>query len=470
MIGLFGTLNLGSRALAAQQQGVQTAGHNLANVNNPAYARQRLNLQTSTAIADTAGFYGTGVEAGSVVSLRNNVVDREMIDEASVTGSLDAQQSALQDAQTNLGGQIDQTAGAAGIGGSHSLADGLSNFFNGFQTVSADATASDSRKSLVGRAVQLANQFNQMDRRLSALNDSLNTSAQSDVAKVNTILSEIAGLNGQISKLESGTDNPANDLRDLRQQKLEELAHLVKIDSSTDDHGNLNVAISGSLLVAGPELQDTLSTYDPGDGQLQIRTASAGTNLTLTGGSLHGTLATRDGAVASLRSEINTLAQALISGVNALHSGGYDLSGNSGLDFFTGTTAADIQVNSTLVADPKRFQAASAPGAAGNNGVVLSLAQLATQPIPALGNQTFNQSYSNTVSALGGALSAVNRQQGDQTVITSMLTQQRNSVSGVSLDEELTDLTRFQKAFTASARLITTVDEMLDTVINLKRG
>ena len=470
MLGLFGTLNLGTRALVAHQQGVQVAGHNLANVNNPAYARQRLNLQTSTPIGDSAGILGTGVDAGSIVSLRDRLVDEEMTSETSLTGSLESQQNAVRNAQTNLGEQVDQATGTSGAGGSHSLADGLANFFDGFQKVSADPTSLAARQVLLGAAASLTTQFNLIDHRLGALNTSLNTQVQTEVSQANALIGDLAGLNSQISKAESRSGGTANDLRDLRQQKLENLAHLVKIDSSTDDHGSLQVSVGGSLLISGNQIQDTLASYDGGGGQLLVRTATSGTNLSLTGGSLQGTMTARDGAVADLRRDLNSLAHELIANVNSIHSNGYDLSGNTGQAFFSGTNAADIQVNASLLADPRRLQAAGAAGATGNNTVALALAQFATQPVASLSNQTISQNYSKTVSGLGQALATLNTQQADQQVVTTLLTTQRNSLSGVSLDEEMTDLTRFQKAFAASARLITTVDDMLDTVINLKRG
>ncbi|MGC3960894.1 MAG: flagellar basal body rod C-terminal domain-containing protein [Verrucomicrobiota bacterium] len=108
-------------------------------------------------------------------------------------------------------------------------------------------------------------------------------------------------------------------------------------------------------------------------------------------------------------------------------------------------------------------------GASGNNQTALALAQIAQTTYAALNNQTFNQSYGQTVAAFGQELSSVNTKLSDQQTVESMLMRQRDSIGGVSLDEEMTDLTRFQKAFAASARLITTVDEMLDTVVNLKR-
>jgi flagellar hook-associated protein 1 len=196
---------------------------------------------------------------------------------------------------------------------------------------------------------------------------------------------------------------------------------------------------------------------------------STGAALTLTGGSLAGNIDTRDGELASLRGDLNSLASTLISQVNSVHAGGYNLNGGTGANFFTGTGASDIAVNSALVNNPNLVQAGGAAGAVGDNQVALALAQLANQPIASLSNQTFSQKYNQTVAGLGQTLASVNDRVDNQTAVQTMLTNQRNSVSGVSLDEEMTNMITYQKAYEASARIINTVAQMLDTILAMKQ-
>jgi flagellar hook-associated protein 1 FlgK len=184
---------------------------------------------------------------------------------------------------------------------------------------------------------------------------------------------------------------------------------------------------------------------------------------------MQGTIDARDTDLAGLRSSLDTLAGALITQVNAIHSGGFSLTGTTGADFFTGTNALDIAVNTGLENDPSLIQASGVSGAVGDNTVAVALAQLADQKNAGLGNQTFLENYGKTVGALGQALNSTNTQLANQEIVEGMLLRQRDSVSGVSLDEEMTDLIKFQRAFEASAKLITTIDEMLETVLSLKR-
>ncbi len=474
MLGLFGTLGLGSRALQAQQRAIETAGHNLANVNNPAYARQRVHLTTSNPLTTALGAVGTGVEATEVIQVRDRLLDRRIATEGSVSGYWEAQQRALQHAQAGLGQTIDrQASGAEGTsaaaGSQRAIAEGLQDLFSAFQAVATNPTSLTDRQTLLQRAETLAHRFSTTDQRLGTLRDELNERLQDDVTDANQLLAEIADLNDDIQTAEASSKGVANDLRDRRQEKIEALARLANVDVVEDTDGFMNISLGGTSLVSGKVLNDTLATQDPGTGALVIRTATAGTPLTLTGGTLQGTIEVRDGALADLRNGLNAAATELITRVNAIHSAGYSLTGTTGAAFFTGTGAADMGVNSALVASPALVQAAGVPGAVGDNQAVLAMARLAEARIPALDNQTVAQHYAHTVAALGQALASANEQVSDQEAVAAMLTQQRAAVSGVSLDEEMTDLVKFQKAFTASARLINTVDEMLEIVMNLKR-
>ena len=166
---------------------------------------------------------------------------------------------------------------------------------------------------------------------------------------------------------------------------------------------------------------------------------------------------------------MRSIAESLIVEVNGLHAGGFGLGGTTGQPFFVGTTATDIRVNPALIADPAKIQASGDAASPGNNQVVLTLAQLSSRGLTALGGQTFTGRHGAAVAALGESLASVNRQISDHEVVSTMLTSQRDSVSGVSVDEEMTNLTRFQRAYQASAKLITTVDEMLEVTLGLKR-
>lgn len=476
MPSLFDTLNLGARSLQVQQQAIEVAGHNLANVNNPAYARQRLAVATSPPIPTPIGPFGTGVDAVAVRQLRDALLDAQITRETSVRGYLDATLQALQLGQAILGQTIDRQTGAAealagieGLGSQFSLAEELSALFSAFQSLSTQPSSLSERQNVLAAAENLAGTLRQLDGRLAALRDALHQSLQTEVLKANQLLAEIANYNRQIVAAEAGGQVTANDLRDARQQRLEELARIVPIQTVAQSNGAVDVTVNGVTLVSGVHLQDTLALYDAGAGRLLVQTTQGGPALTLTSGTLQGTIEARDGALQTLRDDLNALAAALIREVNALHRPGYSLTGSTGADFFTGTNAADIAVNRALLEQPALLQAAGQPNAPGDNQVALALAQLAGQRHADLGHQTFSQFYAQTVARLGQGLDWTNRALADQEAVEKMLLRQRDAISGVSVDEEMTDLIKFQKAFEASAKLIATLDEMLSTVVNMKR-
>jgi flagellar hook-associated protein 1 FlgK len=403
-------------------------------------------------------------------------LDHHIQSETSVGSFLDAKQTALDYAQALLGQEIDRQASGAegaaaaqGTGGQHGIADYLTSFFSSLQSLATNPTSLTERQAVLAQAQSLAGRFNQIDSGLGSLQASLDSSVASDVSSVNLLLTSIADLNKQIVASETGAPGSANDLRDLRQQKIEQLAGLVNIQTSAQSNGTVDVAIGSATLVSGAKVQDTLQTYDAGGGQILVRTATSATPLALTSGSIQGTIDARDGTIKSLRDSLDTLAGQLVTEVNTVHQAGYGLTGTTGGSFFLGSDAGSIQVNGALVANPALLQASGMAGAVGDNTVVLALAQLSNKSIAALSGQTFSQTFSRSVASFGQSFSSLNSDISDQQLVQTMLSRQRDAVSGVSLDEEMTELMKFQKAYQASARLITTIDEMFTTLLAMKQ-
>jgi flagellar hook-associated protein 1 FlgK len=468
MLGLFNTLNLGARSMIAEELGVEVTGQNLANANNAAYTRQTVQLQTSTPTPSNLGLEDTGVEVASIQQVSDQLLNSQIQSEASVGGYWNSQQTALENAQT----QLDEFLNLSSSSTSNStttptdLSDQLNSLFNAFQSVATSPTDSTARQSLINTAQTLASSFNQASQNLSTLNSQLNTSVGGDVTSANQLLSDIASLNGQIAKA-TASGGTANDLVDSREADLENLAKLVNTQTTTNSDGTISVSIGGQELVSGSKLSDSLATYADANGNLLVQTATSATPLTLTGGSIQGTIDARDGALATLRGGLDTMASTLITQVNGIYQNGYDLNGNSGAEFFTGSDAGDIGVNSALLTDPSQVQAAGT-NATGDNSVALSLAQLGSQSLTALNNQTFSGACSLDVENFGDALSNANDQVTNYNSVNTMLLNQRDSVSGVSLEEEMANLITYQKAYETSAQIITTVNEMLTTVVNMK--
>jgi len=479
MLGLFGTLNLASRSLQTQMAGVEIAGQNLANVNTPGYSRQRVIIQAGPAIQTGVGPEGSGASVQSIQQVVDTLLNGQIQKQASQTGYWNAQQSALQSAQTALNEYLNSassTSSATGTGGASSgLSAQMSTFFNALSGLATSPTSPAAQQAVVGAAQSLASAFQQIHTRLTSLQADQNTSLTNQVGSANQLLSDIAGLNDQIANSENSTGGVANDLRDQRQQKLEALAGYLNFDSSTAADGSVTVTALGSqTLVSGNQVVNALKTVpDPTTGQLQVWTTQYNNILTgvsygLTSGSLEAAVDARDGELATLQTNINALASNLISQVNTVHSAGFNASGGTGANLFAGTSAADIAVNQSIATNPSLLQASSVAGQSGNGSVAAALAALASTSVAALNNQTFSASYSQSVAQLGTSLSNANNHVNSQTALANMLSSQRSSESGVNIDEEMTNLMMFQRAYQASAHVVSTVDQMIQTLLAMK--
>jgi flagellar hook-associated protein 1 FlgK len=464
MAGLFDTLALGSRSLETYRKAIDVTGHNLANVNTPGYTRQRLVLESVAGSSDI-GEIGGGVDATQVQQLHNQFFDQQIQVESSVQGSLEARQDALQQALTSLQETINRSdpSGTSTSG----ISQALSDFFGGLQSLSTDPGSIPERQVFLQKAQTLAARFNQVDSKLGNVSTMLNESISSDVNKVNTLAQDIAKLNGAIAQEEAASGNPANDLRDSRQSKVQELARLVKVDVIEQPPGSLNLIVGGVPLVAGGDVVSNLETFDSGNGDLQVRAGGQVTALSLTGGSIEGSISVRDKELSQVRAQINTLAETLVSEMNTAHAEGFGMAGSTGAAFFTGQNAKDIAVNSALLADPAFLQANGVSGETGDNAVVVAMARLGNAAHAALNGQSFSDRQAQIVAGLGQNVADAQRDVDDQKAISDFVESQRESISGVSLDEEMANLVMFQKAFQASAKLISMTDEMLATIIQM---
>jgi flagellar hook-associated protein 1 FlgK len=472
MLGLFGTLNLAARSMQTQMTGVEVTGQNLANVNTTGYSRQVVNISASPDMMTSIGPEGTGADATSIQQIVSNLLNSQIQSQGTTSGYWNSQQTALQSAQNALGEFLSGSGATSGTtqAGADTTDSGLSgqltSLFNAFSALNTSPSASN-QLAVINAAQNLSTTFNQIRNHLGTLNTQLNASLGNDVSSANSLLSQIATLNSQITTAQA-SGGTANDLLDEREQDLENLSQLTSITTSTATNGAVNVTIGGQTLVAGNTVNDTLQTYTAANGNLLVQTATGGVPLTLTGGSMQGTIDARDGTLATMQNQVDSLATNLITAVNTIQNSGYNSTGGTGNTFFTGTNAATISVNATLVNNPALIQISASATDGGDTSLASQIAQLADTAQTGLNNQTFGDYYGTTVAGLGNALSDANTQVSNQTAVSNMLATQRGSVSGVNVDEEMTNMMTFQRAYEASAQVATTVNTMLGDTLAMK--
>lgn len=479
---IIGNLANASKALTAHRFGVTTAGNNMANVNNPDYARQRVIIGEDGMVQTLAGPQGTGVEIQGFEHMRDKVLDRELLRETSLNASLTAQQAALGKAESSLGQEISRsgdspfidgaTADDGGIGG---IAESINNFFNAFHSLSANPGSDAEKESLLQKADILTEKLNVTAERFDDLHDDLALQVSTDIGSANQMIEEIARLNAEISRAESSSAGQALSLRDQRQGVLEDLSQImqVKVEDIQDSAGQIRVyvpTVGGDQptidLVERGRFKE-ISFNDPAGGVPTFTVGDDDVQVEIKAGRVHGALESRGGAIADYRRGLDGLARELVTAVNDIYTGG----SATATTFFSDTgnaaefTAAGITLASDLSATTLRTTNDAAQNL-GDNTLVLEIAELDDTKIAGLGERDFASFYRSTVTDLGENVAKVDARLEDEQIVFKQLKEQREAVSGVNLDEEMTDMMKYQRAFEATGKLIRAIDEMLDVIVN----
>jgi flagellar hook-associated protein 1 FlgK len=291
------------------------------------------------------------------------------------------------------------------------------------------------------------------------------------VSDINRLSQQIADLNEKIISSEAGSFS-ANDYRDQRELVLKQLSELIDFSSFEDSSGAVSMLVSGGQPLVTGVLFWQLSTETNVAGLqdvVWIDDAGNTTNITadISGGKLKGYLEVRDGVIDDYINRLDTLAQTLMTDVNTAHQSGFALDGSGGEVFFIGTGARDMEVNPNIVGDLDLVAAASdALTVPGDNRKAFQIASLQYQ-LGMGGTQSYNDYYSAIIRDAGNEVLKSEAAYNHQSDMMAQLENQRESVSGVSLDEEMINLLKFQNAYAAAAKLITTADEMMQTILQM---
>ena len=471
MSGLIGSLQNSSGALRVHSKGLEVAGKNLANINNRGYSKERVAIGDRGSIDTGIATESMGVEAMGLRQNRDALLDKSVMREITSTGSLEAAKKILESAETALGQFLDRTkdstsiqnaSGASGGG----VSDALTDFFNAWESFAVKPNDSGEKQLLIAKSQILADKINATDKRLAQVQTDADAQLTTDVGIVNGLLAEIAKTNEYIAKAELVKPFSAVDLRDQRQAKLEELAQYIDVQFEPivpDGLGQINVTSNGLDLINGKSVLGAYA-YDAVGRTLKFNpTTGADTvydSTTIPQGKLGAQIIAASLRVKNARDGISLLATNLTSSINAVYK---QVDTVTNPQFFT--TPADgsqITFNSAITANTLKGSAK-----AGANDIALQIANLGTEAISALGtNVTFAGHFNKTVTIIGQELNTTNIRLEDQKLSEEMALNNRDQYSGVSQDEEMTDMMKFQRSFQASARHINVIDTLLEQVVN----
>ncbi len=561
---LFSALSIAQSGLQAAQVQLDTAGHNIANVNKEGFSRQRVELLSFTPINRTFGQIGRGVRIAEISRVRDTLLDVQFRNQ--VSGRDNAQ------IQSEYFSRIEDVFLEPGVNG---LSGRINLFFQSLQEFSTNVENLPVRQSVTVEAQALAALFNDTYSRLNSLRTDANQEIEGFVPEINSLAERIAELNGKI-RVTEGSGNPANDLRDERDVLVDKLAGIADIFVREDNAGQYEVLIGDQQIVFSDQFREVeavqTAAIDPDRPDfVEIRFVDNGVALRANDGALFGAIQMRDVELPAVLDDINELAATIIREINAIHSQGRGLTGltgtitgsnavtdptialdtaglpftftpgtfeinvydntgaavagspftitiaagdslddvvaqingianltaavnadgaltvtpNAGFTFgfsndqtgllaalgmnglFTGADAQTMGVNQAIVDDPQLLAGAFStdPDDTGDNTAALAMADVQNGLFLLNGSATINDFYESVVVGIGVDARAANATLTVEQTFVETFQRRRQEISGVSLDEEVASLILYQRAFEASARVITVTDRMLEVLL-----
>ncbi len=469
MADLLSILSGAATSLAAQRGLTATAGHNIDNANTPGYSRQTANIEATVPAEQVGGAYiGRGATLGTVTQARDRFLESQIPATLGNAAFSTAQSDAL---QAFHGLDPNATGG---------LSDAISGFYSALSALAQNPNDSGLRSAFLGAARSMAQTFNRTSQGLEAARSGLDAQASALTGEVSSEAAAVAGLNSDIRRARGSGAEP-NDLLDLRQKHLDKLAELTGASFVPTSEGDIDVTLPGGLTLVAADRAGSLTTVpDGGNGghlQLMVRLPDGSGPTALAssavGGTLGGTLDARDGTLRSTGQDIDHLAADLAQAVNTQHSLGFQRNGNPGQDMFSfgGAWAGAAGHMSLLLTrgDQLALSATttgtSAPsGDAGNANALVATSQAAL----ATSGKAPADAVADLVSRFGSASSTSKAFADQDAGMKDNLTAMRESVSGVSIDEEMITLQRAQRGYEAISKVIQTTDEMLQTLLAIK--
>jgi flagellar hook-associated protein 1 FlgK len=439
-------LNGAMQSLLANQLGLSVASQNISNAQTPGYSRQRLNLAPSSV---------DGVDVIGIEALRDQLATSRYNQETSNRSSQDTLQQGLQDIQ----GSFNDTQGTG-------MLSSLTTFFNSFQALSVDPTSLTNRQAVKQAGQALSSAFQSQAANLNNQLQTANHAVATDVGSINSLTSQIAGLTKQI-QLSENVNSPQNELRDQRAQLVQQLSQTVDV-KQIESNGTYELTLgNGRALVFNGDAQ-TLSAQPDTNGMYRVKAGNFDITSDIGGGDLQGQIQLRDQMIPGYLNQMDQLAYAVTQNVNSIHSAAYTLDGNTGINFFAPMAAASgaaskISLSSDILASTRNIAASQNATAAGGNTAAIAIGNLLHNPVFSGGSVT--DQYGALVFNIGSDTANAQANFKEHDALATQLQNRMQSVSGVSVDEETVKILQFQRSFQASAKVISTVDQLLQTAL-----
>lgn len=451
-------LGVARDALLAQAQGVDVAGQNISNATTPGYVRRSLLLETRS----TRGGPQGGVFASGLARSWDAFAHERVVTESGHHGAASARSGALEAAMAVLHPGTGQTVG-----------DRMTAFFGAWSDLANKADDPTARAAVLSKASDLAQSISGAANGLATARADLFTESKGVAGELNARLAKIADLNEQIATAQ-GLGDGAEDLRDQRGQLVREVGERIDVKAIADASGKLTLLSSGSVLVDGGGASSIGVDMAPGgDLAIELRRPS-GTVLDITAAVTSGTLGglreARDKDIPALANKLDQIAFDLATSVNAVHITGFGLDGQGNRPLFAPPAAVSgaaysFAIDPSVAGQPQNLAASkTAAGLPGDNSAALSMAQLGLTPLGAFGGSPA-EAFAGLLGDVGVKKNAADSELSLRQATMGQASDLLESTTGVSVEEEMVNLTRYQRAFEASMKVLRTADELLSGLI-----
>lgn len=454
MPGSFHNISSLTSALSAFQRAIDVTGSNIANANTRGYSRRRVDLASNPDLPYYSRGYqslGSGVSVASINRVRDAFLDRSASRSQSLSGEAEARASHLANLEAILGEPADE-----------GISKALGKVFDAWASLGASPNSSAARTAVRSAAESLTAAIRDSYQRIESEKANASAAASADFARINELASEISALNTQIAMESSG--GPPNELLDRRQNALDELSSLIKIETQVLPSGVATVTAAGINLVDISRANPLDSSFDPAKGPVDPNLMAA-----LRGGSFLGHLKGMDDSDSQM-AWLDDLALQLKDQFNAIHTTGKGADGSTGVSFFsTATTGAkNIDLSAEIKASVQAI-AAGVSGEPGDGGLAQNLSNLRSQTLAGLNGRTFEGFFNDAVLGLGASVREAQLKADTESAVMSQIESQRQSLSGVNLDEEFADMVRFQRSYQAAARALSIADQITEDLLGIIR-
>ena len=473
MSRIWSMMDVGKRSLMNSQTALQTVSHNVANKSTEGFSRQRVEVQSNVPVGNGKLRIGMGARASQVTRINNPYLEKQVEKEGNELGFANARSESLARVEQVYNEQMNK-----------GLNKFMAEFFNAFRELSNNPEGLAARTLAKESADFLTKDFSRVHDQLTDIQKDIDFQMANHIVEINGLTKEIADLNEKVQIVELNGAQ-ANDERDRRDLLIKKLSEMVNIRYAESDEGQIAItAGDNAVLVSGHSYRELFVSSTEGkpgkrEGNFEIfyKPTKTGTPVNVTkqfrSGTLGGLINVRDKVGNDLLDRMDEMAYTLATEVNKVHTQGYDRYNQKGQAFFelpTGikNAAKTLRVNKAILNDVGRVVAGASPNAPGDNRIANILSSLQYKPVFD-GTNSLDNYYNSIVGEVGVQTARANSEAESQSNIVKQLKNIRESISGVSLDEETAKMIEFQKNFDASARLIRTADEMMDTVLNLKR-